>query len=221
MPSTAPRLLLLCTIAVGAAPAHGAEYSVNGLVGYQDGVGFRLSGAAAGLIKNAPLGLSLGVGYVIVDPGDPAAARAIFINDATDGTPEKSGHAWDLRLDVLYYLHLSGLEQFGVFLGPRYSLFAGRFHYVGGNEDFTVTSNDWGVGVGARGTVPLSRHWGLALSAGFDWYPSSTLYGHDTSYSSNGTIVNGRNDYTWTNADAAIGQPRFVPSILIGVSWLP
>jgi hypothetical protein len=215
------RTSLTCLALLAAGPARGVDLSVGALLGYQDGFGFRAVGNAAELVRDVPIGVSLGIGYTVMDPGDPAAARSVFINDATDGTPEESGHAWDLRLDVIYFLRLKGVEQFGVFLGPRFSMFSGRFRYVGGNEDFTITADDWGVGTGVRGTIPFSRHWGLALSAGFDWYPSSTLYGHDTTYSSGGTIVNGRNNYTWTTADAAVHQPRFVPSILVGVNWRP
>ena len=38
-------------------------------------------------------------------------------------------------------------------------------------------------------------------------------------YSTSGTIVNGRSPYTWSDANAAVNQPQYVPSILIGVSW--
>jgi hypothetical protein len=221
MPKNAARAILVAAALAGTSPALAADYSVSGLVGYQDGLGFMLSGAAGHLLPKVPIGISVGVGYVIVDPGDPVAVRSIFINDGTDGTPQTSGHVWDLRLDVLYDFRLSGLEQFGVFLGPRFASFAGRFVYVGGNEDFTISSSEWGVGAGVRGTVPFSSHWGLGMSLGFDWYPSSTLYGHDTTYASSGTIINGRNAYTWANADAAVGQPRFVPTVLIGVNWKP
>jgi hypothetical protein len=205
---------LLCT-----HPARAVELGVSGLVGYQQGFGIRAAGDASQLVKGVPLGLSFSVAYVMMDPGDPAAARSVFINDATNGTPETSGQSWTLGLNLVWNLRVPGVEGFGLVLGPRFSAFSGRFKYVGGNEDFTVTSNEWGVGTGAQCTVPLSRHWGIAVSAGFDWYPSATLYGHDTSYASDGTIVNGRNNYTWASANAAVNQPQFVPSILIGVAW--
>jgi hypothetical protein len=61
---------------------------------------------------------------------------------------------------------------------------------------------------------------------GFDHYPSWTMTGHDATYASDGTAINARDNgagYTYTprDADRAINQPKFVPSILIGVTWHP
>jgi hypothetical protein len=196
-----------------------ADLGVTGLLGYQQGFGIRATGEAADLVAGAPIGLTLSVAYVLMDPGNPDAARSVFINDATNGTPETSGHAWTLGLNAVWYLRVPGVERFGLVLGPRFTTFSGRFHYVGGNEDFYVTTDEWGVGTGAQCSVPLSPHWGLAVSVGFDWYPAASLYGHDTSYSTGGTIVNGKHAYTWADANAAVNQPEFVPSLMIGVSW--
>jgi hypothetical protein len=202
-----------------AGGATALDLGATGMLGYQQGFGIRATGEAARLIQDAPLGLSFSIAYVFMDPGNAQAARSIFINDATNGTPETSGQTWTLALNAIWYLRVPGVEDFGIVLGPRFSAFSGRFKYVGGNEDFNVTTDEWGVGTGVQCNVPLSPHWGIAISAGFDWYPSATLYGHDTSYSTNGTIINGNNAYTWVDANAAVNQPQYVPSILIGVSW--
>jgi hypothetical protein len=209
----------LTAVLLWSGDAMGVDFAATGLLGYQQGFGIRATGEAAGLVHDAPLGLSFSVAYVLMDPGSPEAARSIFINDAANGTPETSGQTWTLGLNAVWYLHVPGVESFGIVLGPRFSAFSGRFHYVGGNEDFTVTTDEWGVGTGVQCSIPLSPHWGIALSAGFDWYPSATLYGHDTSYSTGGTTVNGKHAYTWSDANAAVNQPQYVPSILIGASW--
>jgi hypothetical protein len=216
---TVTKAAALAAAMLWAGEASAVDLGASGMLGYQQGVGIRATGEASRLIPDAPLGLSFSVAYVFMDPGNAEAARSIFINDATNGTPETSGQTWTLGLNAIWYLRVPGTENFGIVLGPRFSAFSGRFHYVGGNEDFTVTTEEWGVGTGVQCSVPLSPHWGIALSAGFDWYPSATLYGHDTSYSTNGTIVNGRNAYAWSDANAAVNQPQYVPSILIGVSW--
>jgi len=210
---------VVAAVLLWAGGARALDLGVTGMLGYQQGFGIRATGEAARLVPDAPLGLSFSVAYVFLDPGDAQAARSIFINDATNGTPETSGQAWTLSLNAIWYFSVPGVENFGVVLGPRFSAFSGRFRYVGGNEDFNVTTDEWGVGTGVQCSVPLSDHWGMAVSAGFDWYPSATLYGHDTSYSTSGTIVNGRSPYTWSDANAAVNQPQYVPSILIGVSW--
>lgn len=216
---SATRVTLLAATWICASPARAVDLGASGMIGYQQGFGIRATGDASHLVTGLPLGLSFSVAYVMMNPGDPVAARSIFINDATDGTPESSGQSWTLGLNLVWNLRVPGVEGFGILLGPRFSAFSGRFRYVGGNEDFTVTTNEWGVGTGAQCSIPVSRHWGIALSAGFDWYPSATLYGHDTSYASSGTIVNGRANYTWASANEAVNQPQFVPSILVGVAW--
>jgi hypothetical protein len=213
----ASRICLVGLLALAAIPARALDVSVTGLLGYQDGLGLQALGTMG--LPNTPIALSLGFGYSFVNPGDPLMARQVFINDNANGTPEKSGGFWTLRMDVIYLVKIGGLEEFGIFAGPRGSFFSGRFKYVGGNEDFTVTSNAFGVGAGVRAGFTLSRHFDIAMMLGFDWFPVETLYGHDTSYSSNGTAVNPTDQYTWTQANEAINQPQFVPSLLLGVSW--
>ena len=46
----------------------------------------------------------------------------------------------------------------------------------------------------------------------------TSLYGHDASYTSN-NVNNGREDFTWSDADAAVNQPWLLPSLLVGMSW--
>lgn len=216
------RLMTILVSAALAAPgvARAADLSWSALGGYQQGAGLRVTGTLARLAPGLPIALQLGAGYTLVDPGKPEAARRIFINDNTDGTPQESGHTWDLRADLALLLGKSGfLDEVGVFLGPRYAMFTGRFHFVGGNEDFLVESSAWGIGLGARGEVRLNPRWSLAGAVGLDWFPRTKIYSHDTSYSSTGYIVNQHHAYGFGDADAAINQPKLVPSLLVGVSW--
>jgi hypothetical protein len=216
--------LLLCLsvalvmIALGA-PSEAAEFSTSVQAGYNGGLSFRASGMVAEFARGFPLGLELGVGHTRYDPGDPAAARKIFINDATNGTPEKSGWAWDLRFDFLYNVNLLQSSKLYLYGGVRYSMFTANFRYIGGNEDFDVTSNMWGLGLGAKGMFAVSNRIDFSVTAGFDTYFKNTLKGHDTSYSPDGLDVNGRNDYTFADADQAVNQPGFQPLFMIGVAY--
>ena len=97
------------------------------------------------------------MGHTRLDPGIAADARKIFINDATNGTPEKSGWMWDLRMDFLYRLRILGLQDAYAYAGVRYSMFTGNFKYIGGNEDFDVTSNQWGWGAGVKASFPMGK----------------------------------------------------------------
>jgi hypothetical protein len=225
-PSNAARLMALLSLIAAAAPARSADWALTFYGGYQQGAGGRLAGTVSDLVPNLPLAFSLGVGYTLRDPGNALLARQVFINQNDNGTPETSGRAWDLRLDAIYLLPISGLIDSGFYLGLRRSYFLGDFHYVGGNEDFEITSNQWGWGAGVRGGLAMSRDWSLTVSVGFDHYPSWSLTGHDATYASSGTIVNGRDNgagysYTTADADRAVNQPRFVPSVLLGVTWRP
>ena len=98
-----------------------------------------------------PLTARLGIGYHTLDPGKPAEARRIFINNATNGVPEKHGRVWTHRLDLAYPLIGGSPPPLSVYGGPRYARFTANFKYVGGNEDFDVRARQWGWGLGLDG----------------------------------------------------------------------
>ena len=198
--------------------AEARDFKASILGGYNGGGGFRGTVMVSKFAQGFPLALEAGLGYSWRDGGDPLAARHIFINDNTNGTPEESAWVWDVRLDFLYKVSLLGLRDAHLFAGPRFSMFTADFIYVGGNEDFEVTSNQWGIGLGAKATFPISQRLGFTMLAGFDYFFSATLEGHDTSYSPDGTSVNGRENFTYSDADAAINQPKFQPVLMLGLS---
>jgi len=184
-------------------------------MGYQRGLTFQMLGVARGFAQEFPLQARLRLGRTSVEPGDAGGARRIFINDATNGTPKEKGHTWDLGLDGIY--PLGGRTNF--FGGLRYSRFKANFKYVGGNEDFDVTSSHWGLAAGVEASYPMGRKTSLILSGGGEFFFSSRLSGHDTSYSPDGDDVNPRGDYTYSDADGAVGQPNWRPVILVGVNY--
>jgi len=216
------RLLLLIALVMVVAvafPVQGAEFSIGAVAGYNGGPAVKVSGRVSDFAQGFPLAVEAAMGYTSRDPGDPLEARRIFINDNTNGTPESKGWVWNARLDFLYKVRMLGLQDVSVFVGPRYSMFTGDFVYVGGNEDFEVTSNQWGIGLGAKASFPMGKKFSFTVEAGFDYFFSSTLYGHDTSYSPDGVTINGNHDYTYKDADTAINQPRFIPAVMLGISF--
>lgn len=218
--------VLICAALAAPAAARAVDFSYSAFSGYQDGLGLRLGVTAHELARGLPLSAELSVGYAFRDPGDPVLARQVFINQNQDGTPEKSGHAWDFRLDGIYFLRVPWLSELGLYGGVRHSRFSGDFKYVGGNEDFEVTANQWGFGLGARAGWSVSPTFTLTATVGLDFYPWATIYGHSASYSSDGTVVDGRTNgngvaYTWADADKAVNQPKVVPALLVGVTWRP
>ena len=157
----------------------------------------------------------VGFGRSSVEPGSSVAARRIFINNATNGTPVEKGNTSDLALDAL--VPVGGRGSF--FAGVRYTHFKANFKYVGGNEDFDVTSSHWGVAAGLEARYPMAQKVDLLLAGGAEYFFGSRLTGHDTSYARDGDDVNPREDYTYVDADDAVAQPTWRPVLAVGLSY--
>jgi hypothetical protein len=194
--------------------------------GYNGGFGIQANLMLIDIAADFPFNIRIGAGYSVFNPGIAADARRIFINNATNGVPEKGGSAFDYRLDMLLKRSIFGVSQSYLILGPRYSSFKGNFKYIGGNEDFDVTSKQWGIGTGFENHFSVSDRVEIVFSAGLDYYFPNTLKGHDTSYSPDNDNINPRDDnqngdieFVYKDSDKAINQPKFVPRAMIGLSF--
>jgi hypothetical protein len=217
-------LILLSATALEAqeAPAptaQGARFSSGLLLGYGSGFGVEAFGVTSNLADGLPLQAKLGIGFTSVDAGNPLDARRVFINNATNGNPVKKGQSWDFSLDVGYPVSLFSMKRAFVVGGLRHSRFKGNFKYVGGNEDFDVKSSHWGFGAALQSYFAMGGRFDFVLNAGLDYFFSSTLSGHDTAYAPDGTAVNPREDYTYSDADAAVGQPKWRPILMVGMNY--
>jgi len=208
-----PTVLLL--LLLNPSLVSGADYAFSLLTGYNSGYGLQAGATFSRFAEGFPFSVHAAFGYTFSQPGNALDARKIFINDATNGTPEKSGRVWDVRMDLLY--PLSG--TLSVAGGFRYSAFTGNFRFVGGNEDFDVTSQEWGLGLGLEGHFRMGSRIDLVVSPGLDFYFPATLTGHDTSYSPNNENINPRRDFTYKDADKAIHQPKWVPRAMVGLAY--
>jgi len=189
----------------------------GGLVfGYNGGFGGQLNFTMTSFKSGFPLSLRFGFGYIIFDPGKPADARKIFINDATNGTPEENGYIWDLRFDVM--ILVNGLYKSNIYLCPRFSMFTANFNFVDGNENFDIMSNQFGLGGEIETQFLLVLNLYLAVGGGADYFFQNSLKGHDTVYSPDGDNVNPRQDYTYDDADNAVNQPKLLGR-LIGINF--
>jgi hypothetical protein len=188
-------------------------------LGYFGGPDLLFSATAANFAEGFPFRVRLGLGYAWVPSGDALAARRIFINNATNGTPKSWGTLWDGRLDVLYPVSLFSLKRSMIYGGLRRSSFVARFEYIGGNETFNVNTKQWGVGGGLQTAFALSPRVDMVFQGGADYYFRSQLSGHDTYYNPNGDDVHPIADYTYKDADAAIDQPDFETRLTLGVAY--
>lgn len=195
-------------------------YSAGLQAGYYNGPGLYLNGELTDFATGFPFKMRLGVGYTKVqNPGKALDARSIFINNNTNGSPEKDGWMWDFRMDLMYRVHWLDLSNAFVYAGPRYAAFTANFNFVNGNENFDVVSEHWGWGLGLNTSFAMSRTLDLVLDGGLDYFFSSTLTGHDTSYSPDNENVNAREDYEFKDADEAINQPRYNLRLMMGVNY--
>jgi hypothetical protein len=185
--------------------------------GYNGGFGGQINLTITSFQKGFPLSARFGMGYTTMEPGKSADARRIFINNATNGTPEERGWMWNLNFDLL--IPLSFISNSYIYLGPRYSMFTANFKYVGGNEDFDVTSNQFGLGGGLETQFPLVPNLYMVFGAGAEYFFEGTLKGHDTSYSPDGDDVNPREDYSYSDADEAVNQPKILGRFMLGINY--
>lgn len=190
-------------------------------------VGYYSGGGAIGRIsffqinKKFPLAIDLAFGYFYqTDSGNAEGARKIFINDNTGGTIEKDGSLKVLSLNLKYPLsHKRGTRLY-IYGGPRYVRYTAHYAFIGNNEAFDVYSNPWGIGGGLELHVPVNKKWFLSLNAGVDSYFKSKIEGHAKYYyTPDGVDENPRNDYTYSDADEAVNQPKIVVKVLLGIHY--
>lgn len=195
----------------------GPKFSGGILTGYNSGFGVQLNGTVSNFSTGFPLAFRFGIGYTTIDPGNPLTARKIFINNAENGIPEESGWYWDFRFDMMIPLQIFSRSY--IFAGPRFAKFTGNFKYVGGNEDFDINSSQWGLGGGFEGQFSLGSNLSLVVNAGADYFFTNTLYGHDTSYNPGDENINPREDYTFSDADDAVNQPKLQGRFMVGFNY--
>jgi opacity protein-like surface antigen len=212
-------LLAMTAMSCTTRTADAARVSLGVQAGLRAGIGVEGNAMVKDFAEGFPMALRLAAGYSRREAGKADDARRIFINDNTGGTPEEKAWLWDLRLDFMYDFGWSSSADIYVTGGVRYSMFTANFKFVDGNEDFDVTSNQWGLGAGLEGYFNITQKLQFVVSGGVDYYFPSTLKGHDTEYNPDGDDVNPRDDYTYDDADDAVNQLSWEPRALIGLSY--
>lgn len=195
------------------------QFSAGLQLGYYNGFSIGANAKIANFAEDFPLQAKLGFGYTSTSGGNALDARKIFINNNTNGVPEESGDILDFRLDFMYNVNLLSTKRTFIVFGPRYTTFTAFFSYIGGNEEFKVESNQWGIGAGLESYFRMSSKFDLVLHAGYDYFFPSKLHGHDTTYSPDDNNVNPREDYKYADADDAINQPKHMLRLMIGFNY--
>ena len=212
-------LCFALALIVSASPAGATMQTATGFsVGVNGGLGAEASITAYDIAQGFPFSVRLGASLLSVDAGDAALARQVFVNNATNGSPEKAAHRWDLRVDLRHQVTGSRFHGAWAFFGPRLSLFRGTYNFAGGNETFDVTTNQWGFGAGIETLYPMGSAVDLSVSAGLDGYANADFIGHDSTYSPDNTNVNPKEPFTYAAADRAVNQPRLTPRFMVGIT---
>ena len=222
-------LLAILMSAALAAPSLADTFKHYDILsaGYYDGPSVAGTFGFDNLFEKVPLGAEVELGYSWSDKGDAILARQVFINQNTGGDDDaqSSGGTLDFGLNATYPIGIKlGQAEFSVFGGPRYAHWDVRHEYVGGNEDFDVVGNVWGLGGGLRGTMPLGKSISAILQLGLDYYPRGSIYGHDATYYPDDHNINARDNgagYTYTYADAerATAVPHIRPRVMVGLKF--
>lgn len=195
------------------------KFSLGVLTGYTDQFGVNFSAMIEEFTYDVPLAIKFSGGYNVRDAGNPWDARKVFINDNTNGDPEKSGSSLDLRLDFAIPLKLFSIKKTYLLLGPRYSMHTSTFDFIGGNEFFDITTDQFGLGAGLETYFGISPTLSFVLSGGFDYFFDSQIGGHDSFYNPDGTTISGREGYTYEDAANSINQPKYEFRFMAGLSF--
>ncbi|MEZ4841368.1 MAG: hypothetical protein R2821_07625 [Flavobacteriaceae bacterium] len=224
-------LLIACTLLLSftslsfSQTKSNSKNSISFITGFNRGIGINGSFSIHNIAEGLPGNLRFGVGYTWLDPGNASDVRRIFINNNTGGVPEKNGHNSDIRVDYMMPYKFFNFKDSYLIFGPRYSVFKGNFNYIGSNEDFEITSKQWGLGLGAENYFKMTKNLDLVLATGLDYFFNSALSGHDTTFNPNDDNIrvqqtdNNGDPYTYKDANKAVKQPQLMPRIMVGVTY--
>jgi hypothetical protein len=189
-------------------------------IGYDLGMPIQGHLMVTNLAERLPLSFRLLVGHsFLLDAGNPEEARHVFINENTNGVPDKSATRWTFGFDLMHPVDILSMKSAFLHAGVRYSRFTSTFEFIGGNEIFDVHANQWGVAAGVDSYFRMGPRVDLAFSLGAEYFFPGTLAGHDAAYSPDGEIVNRRENYAYADADRAIKQPKLQPTLLLGINY--
>ena len=213
---THPTLVLVIILAA-TPPSQATDFTAGLDLGTEAGFGVHAHGTFRHFTRDLPLSARFTIGYHKTNAGDPYAARRVFINDNTNGTPEDSAKYLQFRFDLTFPLLKIGGQQLHLFGGPRYAKYTAEFVYVGGNEDFEVRSNPWGLGLGLESFFPINGRTDFLIRLGVDHFLPADLAGHDTTYTPDGDHINPRDGYDYDSADEAVDQPKTEILVMLGL----
>jgi len=215
-------ILLSLSLTGSLHAAKKGNYWVTIFGGYMNGLGGGIELSLRDISRNLPLGFHLsGAWSHQNDPGNAVFARKVFINDATGGNDNiiEYGYSWIFGFDISYRIKNKKDFRFAPYIGVRYVAYKAFFDYQGGNEAFDVYSSPWGITLGARIELPLSRRLYVGLNGGGEYYIPAQIKAHGTFYNPSGVDDNPRAPYTYKDADTSVRQPSLTVKGVVTIGF--
>ena len=158
--------IMVCLLST--LPATAAEFTAGFELGHAAGTGGQLQLGVADFAVGFPGALRVSGSFAARDAGDPLAARHVFINDNTNGTPDETAAISVFSLDLVLPFTTFAGRPVQLYGGPRHARFKGTYEFIGGNEIFgdfqgTLARNTRGnKDVCHEAREPISRQTQLA-----------------------------------------------------------
>jgi hypothetical protein len=219
-------VIAVAMTAIGVVPVHAVHHYDILSSGYYDGPDVAGTVGFEDIFDKVPLGAEIELGYAWSNLGDATLASQVFINQNQVGRAStSSGGTLHLGLNATYPLGKAiGPLKMYVVGGPRWARWDAKHEYIDGAEDFDVTGKVWGLGGGLRGVMELSSKFRACLQLTLDYYPRSSIYGHDTTYYPDNNNTNAianpaGGNYTYEDAERATAVPHIRPRVMIGIMF--
>lgn len=212
------------------------KFSVEGGAGFYGGLGGQLAVVVEDLVQGLPLGLRLGVGFAQSDALDDAYVLPILNTKWGDFKNTNQLSEWGqnitLSADVLYKVSVQGLPvEVAPYAGLRYNFFSGGFTDPQNKLDqnspifanvkaLTTSSNQFGLGLGARLAYPLAPNLRVVGDLGVDYFFKACIEGRtepDTGSPTSQTVCPG--DTAYPDLDKFVTQPEWVLKLRLGLAY--
>jgi len=218
----------LAVLVVFSALGMAQKFSVEGGAGFYGGLGGQLAVVVEDLVQGLPLGLRLGVGFAQSDALDDAydlGGGTKWGDYKNTNQLSEWGQNITLSADVLYKVSVQGLPvEVAPYVGLRYNFFSGGYTDPQNNlpniKAETASSNQFGLGLGARLAYPLAPNLRVVGDLGVDYFFKACIEGRtepDAGSPTSQTVCPG--DTAYPNLDKFVTQPEWVLKLRLGLAY--
>ena len=217
-------LLLFCGCAQALADTTTPNaVSLRASGGIVSGPAFSLDLQVSNLVS-LPVGFRATVAYARPDGfDDGASCESVGVRSCGEyfkeraQFPREESHNLLFGADLVYQAPLPEDQRgaLSAFIGPRFNVFSTSLS--GSESSVMFSSNQFGLGGGLTGTLPLSEHWSLTADAGVERYFKSSITGRSTPEGDHIVYRPGTSEYQFV--DRFVRQPEWLFKLMVGVAY--